>query len=176
MGHLLNGSMVGLVATSSMRIYATCCMTQVCCTQSPCPCSRPLLTCTSARDTQTLKGKSGSISVGPMGPGSHKVLSESSERLWQVWSLILNAILPLLPSWWGFSFALGYGVSIYGEIQHSPVGGYSAVSCNFGVLSGEDEHTLFYCTILCVRRRKRVNRRQSNQASNQIPKCSPEQA
>ena len=67
-------------------------------TQSPCPCSSPLLTCTSARDTQTLKGKSGSISVGPMGPGSHKVLSESSEHLWQVWSLILNAILPLLPS------------------------------------------------------------------------------
>ena len=29
------------------------CHTQVCCTQSPCPCSRPLLTCTSAGDTQT---------------------------------------------------------------------------------------------------------------------------
>ena len=30
------------------------CHTQVCCTQSPCPCSRPLLTHTSAGDTQTL--------------------------------------------------------------------------------------------------------------------------
>ena len=29
------------------------CHTQVCCTQSPCPCSRPLLTHTSAEDTQT---------------------------------------------------------------------------------------------------------------------------
>ena len=29
------------------------CYTQVCCTQSPCPCSRPLLTRTSAGDTQT---------------------------------------------------------------------------------------------------------------------------
>ena len=31
------------------------CETQVCCTQSPCPCSRPLLTCTSTGDVQTLK-------------------------------------------------------------------------------------------------------------------------
>ena len=30
------------------------CHTQVCCTQSPCPCSRPLLTHTSTGDTQTL--------------------------------------------------------------------------------------------------------------------------
>ena len=29
------------------------CHTQVCCTQSPCPCRRPLLTRTSAGDTQT---------------------------------------------------------------------------------------------------------------------------
>ena len=29
------------------------CHTQVCCTQSPCPCSRPLLTQTSTGDTQT---------------------------------------------------------------------------------------------------------------------------
>ena len=31
---------------------ATCCVTQICCTQSPCPCSRPLLTRTSEK-TQT---------------------------------------------------------------------------------------------------------------------------
>ena len=31
------------------------CHTQVCCTQGPCPCSRTLLTHTSAGDTQTLK-------------------------------------------------------------------------------------------------------------------------
>ena len=29
---------------------------------------------------------------------------------------------------------------VFGEIQHSPVNGCSAASCNFGVLTGEDEH------------------------------------
>ena len=33
----------------------------------------------------------------------HKVLFEPSERLWQVWGLILNMISPLLPSCWGSS-------------------------------------------------------------------------
>ena len=84
------------------------CHTQVCCTQSPCPCSSPLLTHTSTGDTQTefclsLCGVSGSWFV--------QGLFEPSERLWRVWSLILNAISPLLPSCWGFSFALGHGVS-----------------------------------------------------------------
>ena len=50
--------------------------TQVCCTQSPCPCGRPLLTRASAEDTQTFKGRSGSVSVGS--PGARKVLSEPS--------------------------------------------------------------------------------------------------
>ena len=40
-----------------------------------------------------------------------KVLFEPSEHLWQEWGLILNVISPLLPSCWGFSFALGCGVS-----------------------------------------------------------------
>ena len=40
------------------------CHTQVCCTQSPCPCGRPLLTHTSTGDIKTLKGRSGSVSVG----------------------------------------------------------------------------------------------------------------
>ena len=70
-------------------------------------------------------------------PGAHKVLFESSEHLWQVWGLILNTILPLLPSCWGFSFVFGCGVSFFGGIQHSPVDGCSAASCNFGVLAGE---------------------------------------
>ena len=74
-------------------------------------------------------------------PGAHKVLFEPSEHLWQVWGLSLNAILPLLPSCWGFSFALGCGVCFFGGIHHSPGDGRSAVSCNFGVLAGEmSEH------------------------------------
>ena len=116
------------------------CYTQVCSTQGPCPCSRPLLTHTSTGDTQTLKGRSGSGSVES--PGMHKVLSEPSEHLWPVWGLIVNAISPLLPSCCGF--ALGHGVYFFGGIQHSPVDGCSAASCNFGVLAGEDEHTSFY--------------------------------
>ena len=54
------------------------CYTQVCCTQSSCCCSRLLLTHTSAGDTQTLKGRSGSVSGGSA--GMHKVLFEFSER------------------------------------------------------------------------------------------------
>ena len=45
--------MVVLMATSSKRTYATCHVSQVCCSQSPCPCGRPLLTCTLAGDIQT---------------------------------------------------------------------------------------------------------------------------
>ena len=72
------------------------CRNKVCCTQSPCPCGGPLLTCTSAGDTQTIKGRPGSVSVGSS--DVHKVLFEPSEHLWQVWGLILNMILPLLLS------------------------------------------------------------------------------
>ena len=43
---------------------------QVYCTQSPCLCSRPLLTGTSAGDAQT---QSGLVSVGSLGPGAHKI-------------------------------------------------------------------------------------------------------
>ena len=111
MDHLLGGSIVGLMVTSSKRAYATCCVTQVCCSQSPCPRGRSLLTCASSGDTQTLKDRSGSVSVGSLGPGAHKVLFEPSERLWQVWGLILNVILPLLLSCWGFPFALGHELS-----------------------------------------------------------------
>ena len=71
----------------------------------------------------------------------------ASERHWWVWDLILNAISPVLPSCWGFSFALGHGVSFFVGIQHSPVDGCSAVSCSFGVLTGEDELMSFYSAI-----------------------------
>ena len=81
-------------------------------------------------------------------PGVHKVLFEPSERLWWVWGLILKEISPLLASCWGFSFALGCGLSFFGGIQHSPTDGCSEVSCNFGVLSGEDEHMSFYSVFL----------------------------
>ena len=80
---------------------------QVCCTQSPCPCSRPLLTRTSSGDTQTQLCLN---LFGVPGSWSTQGLCEPSEHLWWEWGLILNANLPLLPSCWGFSFALGRGV------------------------------------------------------------------
>ena len=124
------------------------CHTQVCCTQSPCPCGRLLLTRTSTGNTQTLKDRSNSVSVGS--PDAHKVLFEPSKLLWQIWGLILNTISSLLPACWGFSFALGCGISFFSGIQHFPVDGCSAVNCNFGVLEGERECMSFYSTILIV--------------------------
>ena len=89
-----SSSRVGSIATSSKRAY-----------------SIPLWQ--AAADmflhTQTLRGRSGLVSVGF--PGVHKVTFEPSLCLWRVWGLILNAILPLLQSSWDFSFALGCGVS-----------------------------------------------------------------
>ena len=77
------------------------CRTEVCCTQSPCPCGSPLLTCTSTGATQphfclSLCGISGSWCT--------QGLFEPPERFWWVWGLILDAISPLLPSCWSFSF------------------------------------------------------------------------
>ena len=80
-------------------------------------------------------------------PGAHKVLFEPSEHLWWVWGFILNASFPLLPSYPGFSFALGCGVYSFGGIQHSPTDGCSAASSKFGVLTGEDEHMFFYSSM-----------------------------
>ena len=55
------------------------CHTEVCCIQSPCPCGRPLLTCTSAGDILTLKCRSSSVSV--RSPCMHMVLFEPSNHL-----------------------------------------------------------------------------------------------
>ena len=82
--------------------------------------------------------------MGSLSPGAHKVLFEPSGHLWWVWSLILNTNSPLLQSCWGFSYALECGISFFGGIQHSPVYGGSATSCNFGVLTGEAECPSFY--------------------------------
>ena len=49
--------------------------------------------------------------VGSLGPGAHEVLFEPFKHLWLVRGLILNVTLPLLLSYWGFSFVRGCGVS-----------------------------------------------------------------
>ena len=70
------------------------CHTQVCCTQSPCPCGSPLLTHTSTGDAQTQFCLS---LCGVHGSWCAQGLFEPSECLWQEWGLILNANSPLLP-------------------------------------------------------------------------------
>ena len=111
----------------------------------PFPCSRPLLTHTSTGDIQTQFWLS---LCGASGSWCAQGLFETSEHIWRVRGLILNGILPLQPSCWGF-FALGCGVSFFGGIQHSPVNGYSVASCSFGIFTGKDEHVPFYSAILC---------------------------
>ena len=132
-------SMVGLMVISSKRAYAIprlhpelLPLRQA--TADLYPCRRHSNT---QRQAQSLWGLLGCT----------EVLFEPSEHIWCVWGLILNVISPLLPSCWGFAFALGCGVSSFGGILHSAVDGCSAASCNFGVLAGEDECTSFYSTI-----------------------------
>ena len=86
-------SMVGLMVTSCKRAYA---IPRSAASRAPAPVAGHC--CTSIGDTQTLKGRSGSVSVES--PGAHKVLFEPPECLGWVWGLILNALLPLLPSCW----------------------------------------------------------------------------
>ena len=110
------------------------CHTQVCCTQSPCPHGSLLLTHTSTGATQTQFCLS---LCGVSGSWCSQDLFEPSEHLWWVWGLILNAISPLLPSFWGFSFALGCGVSPQSHfsttqllLQHLPsFWDFSALAC-----------------------------------------------
>ena len=113
------GSLVGLMVTSKEGSSSPGLLTQ-----SPCPCGGPLLTHTSAGDTQTQFWLS---LCGVSGSWCAQGLFEPSKHLWWAWGLILNAVSPFLPSCWGFSFALGY---FFGGIQHSPVIGCSAASCS----------------------------------------------
>ena len=78
------GSMVGLMVTSSERAYAIH------------KSAAPRVPAHMAGQywpippQETLKGRSGSVSVGSL--GAHKVLCEPAEHFWWVWGLILKAI------------------------------------------------------------------------------------
>ena len=124
----------GVNGTFSKRAYATGCVTRSPATRASAPAAGH---CWPIPPQETLKHSSGSASVGSLGPGAHKVLFESPSVSGRYGVLILNVLSPFLPFYWGFSFALGRGVSFFGEIQHSPVDSCSAASCNFGVLAGE---------------------------------------
>ena len=114
-------SIVGLMATSSKRAYA---IPESAAPRAPAP-AGPLLTHTSTGHTETqfclsLCGISGSWCT--------QGLFEPSECLWQVWGLILNMISPFLPSCWGFSFALGCGISPQSLQRHNRIQYHHCVS------------------------------------------------
>ena len=85
--------------------------------RGPLPCPglqhpEPLPLRESTADPGLLRRRAHTALAQPVwGPWVLVPLFECSERLWQEWGLILNANPPLLPSCWGFSFALGHGVS-----------------------------------------------------------------
>ena len=149
MGHLLSGCMVGLVVTSSKKAYATACVTQVAEPRIPAPWGRPLLTRNSTGDLNTGLVQSCGVSGSWCSPGF----------VWAFWvslvgmgfdskcdfspSTILLGLL-LCPWTWGIFFFF-----FFGGIQHSPVNDCSAVSCNFGVLTEEDEWISFY-SVICL--------------------------
>ena len=148
MGHLFGGSMVGLMVISSTRAYATGCVTQVWCTQSPCPCGRPLLTPTlqetlkhSQQVWLSLCGVSGSWCAQDFVWALQTFLADmgfDSKCDFTPPTILLGLLL--YPYTWSI---------FLGGVQHPPVDDCSAVSCNFGVLTGENELTSFYSIILC---------------------------
>ena len=91
----------GLMVTSSKRAYA---IPRSAALRNPIPVA---VHCWPVPPQETLKHSS----VSDSGSWYVQGLFEPSECCWRVWGLILNAISPLLPSCWGFSFALGHGVS-----------------------------------------------------------------
>ena len=101
------------------------------------PYPEPLPLQQATADPYLCRRHSSSVPVGS--PGAHKVLHEPSEHHQWVWDLILNVISPVLPSFWGFSFALGHGVSFL-------VG--SNLLLSMFVQQQADECMSFYCTIL----------------------------
>ena len=94
-------STVGLMATSSKRAYAT-------------PTPEPVSLWQTTADPHLHRKCSNTVLFQSLwGPWLlvHTRFFEPSEHLWQEWGLILNTSYPLLPSCWGFSFALGCGVA-----------------------------------------------------------------
>ena len=122
------GSMVGLMVTSSKRAYA---IRRSAAPRAPAPAAGTL--------QETLKTQLWLSLCGVYGSWCLQGLFEPSEHLWWIRGLIINAISPLLSSFWGFSFALGHGVSFL-------VG--SNLLLPMFVQQQADERMSFYCTIL----------------------------
>ena len=100
---------------------------QICCSKSPCPHGRPLLTHASTEDTQILKACLAQSLVGSLDSGLdvHKVLFDPSKHHWWVWGLILNSIFPSyypvaaspLPLDEGYLFLVGSRITLSMAVQ-----------------------------------------------------------
>ena len=114
-GCLLGGSIVVLKAISSKKTKHTLRLPGLQ-QPDPCPRGRSLMTRASTGDTQTLKGRSVSVSCGRFTaffPRSWRTQALFAPSEVSGGSEMLNTIAHLLPSCWGFSFALGCGVSFW---------------------------------------------------------------
>ena len=61
-----------------------------------------------------------------------------------------KVVMPLPPLLYGFRFVRGCDASYFGGFQRLPVDGCLATSCNFDVLSREDECMFFSSAILML--------------------------
>ena len=144
-GHLLCGSIVGLILTSSKRIYATHHASRSTAARAPVLAAG---NCSPVSLQETLRNTNAALAQSLL--GYHESWCAQVFVLALQASLAgmrfgLNAFLPLLLSCWGFSFANGHGESFFGGMEHSSVSDFLIVCCNFGVLT-EDEHASFYTT------------------------------
>ena len=124
------GSIVGLMVTCSKGIYA---IPRSTAPRAPDPAA---VHCWPVPPQETLKQFCLSL-CRVSGSWCTQGMFEPSEHPWWVWSLISNMILPLLPSCWGFSFALGCWVSpqsrpsaMQSQLHRPPFfWGFSALGC-----------------------------------------------
>ena len=131
--------------------YATRCTSQVCCNQSPGTRGRSLLTHASTGDKHSNAGLARSL-MGVIAPFPQSwctqgfVCALRASLLGLRFNFKCNCAPPTVLL--GLLLCPWIRVSFFGGIQHSLVDGYSAASCHFGVLTGEDEHMSFYSMIL----------------------------
>ena len=111
LAHLLSGFTVEIMPTSSKRFYATHRASEVCCRQSSCRSGRQLLPCTSAGDTQMLKGRSGSVSSVVPGSECSQVFVWAFQAVLVGMEFASKHDFTLPPSYWGFFLALGHSPS-----------------------------------------------------------------
>ena len=100
-------SMVGLMFASSKRAYS---IPRSTAPRAPGPTAPAAVHFWPVPLEETLKHSSVCL-CGVSGSWCTQNMLDLSKYLWWLWGLILNVILPLIPSCWGFSFALGLGVS-----------------------------------------------------------------